>query len=656
MKNIINNRFSLFRRIFLFYLIISFVVRLALFIWSINSIEVTGNNLIRIFGLGMLYDIGVATFFTLPYAFFLLIVPSILVGSWFDRFATYFITSVTLFLMLFGFAGEFPFWEEFSNRYNFIAVDYLIYTYEVVQNINESYPIPLILLVLFGVIVLLFIFFSKKDVLKTTFSSRFSFSQRIPLFLVLILIGLLHLKFVNNKLAEWSDNTYHNELSKNGTYSLFSAYISNELDYNKFYKTIPTEKAYSLVKKELKQTNQIYTSRDDSSLQRLVKNDSTITPNIILVTIESLSASFLESFGNYKGLTPNIDSLAKESVFFTNIFATGTRTVRGMEALTLSTPPTPGHSIVRRPNNEHLFSIATVLRQKKYHLDFIYGGDGYFDNMNYFFGNQGFDIVDRDRGNPLSDNIETNRYPIPDSEVTFENAWGICDEDLYKQSLKRADEYFNKKKPFFQFIMTTSNHKPYTFSDGKIDLPKGNRSSAVKYTDYALGKFIKEAKNKPWFKNTIFVIVADHCASSAGKWEINVEKHHIPAMIYNSKTAPQKVDKTASQIDVMPTLFGLLDWSYKTQLYGKDILKMEPKEERALLGNYRTLGLLKNGLLTQLDDHQGVSQYKWNNTSNTLIPVSTDVDSLINITVSYYQTASERFKKGKLKESNKIEK
>ena len=160
-----------------------------------------------------------------------------------------------------------------------------------------------------------------------------------------------------------------------------------------------------------------------------------------------------------------------------------------MEALTLSVPPTPGNSIVRRPDNQNLFSVATIFKEKNYQPYFIYGGDGYFDNMNNFFGGQGFDIVDRNRGNPLSDDIKTQRFNIPDNEVSFENAWGICDEDLYKQSIKYADKSSKLNKPFFQFVMTTSNHKPYTFPAGKIDLPQGDRNGAVKYTDYALGKF-----------------------------------------------------------------------------------------------------------------------------------------------------------------------
>jgi len=320
-----------------------------------------------------------------------------------------------------------------------------------------------------------------------------------------------------------------------------------------------------------------------------------------------------------------------------------------MEALTLSVPPTPGNSIVRRPDNANLFSIASVLRAKNYHPYFIYGGDGYFDNMNNFFGGQGFDIVDRDRGNPLSDEIKTKRFAIEDHEVTFENAWGICDEDIYRQSLKYADQSSRQNQPFFQFIMTTSNHKPYTFPAGKIDLPQGDRNAAVKYTDYALGKYLAEARQKPWFRNTVFVIVADHCASSAGKWEINIEKHHIPAVIYNlGKT--EKIDRLTSQIDVMPTLFGYLGWNYDSSLYGKDINQTKIGDERAFLGNYRTLGLLKNNQFTQIDDRKKIKQFQVSTDEQSLREVKTKNNALVSETIAFYQTASVRYKNGKMKE------
>ncbi|WP_262696807.1 LTA synthase family protein [Chryseobacterium sp. 3008163] len=197
--------------------------------------------------------------------------------------------------------------------------------------------------------------------------------------------------------------------------------------------------------------------------------------------------------------------------------------------------------------------------------------------------------------------------------------------------------------------MTTSNHKPYTFPNGKINLPQGDRNGAVKYTDYALGKFISDAKKKPWFKNTVFLIVADHCASSAGKWEINIAKHHIPAIIYNLHQQPEKINRLTSQIDLMPTLFGYLGWNYNTSFYGKDINQTKIGDERAFIGNYRTLGLLRNNLFTQIDDRKRVKQFTVSGTDQALSEVNFKNEDLISETISYYQTASERFKNGKMK-------
>lgn len=649
---IFNSRFSTVYAFVLAYLVISFVIRSFFFVLSYQELELSFLNVISIIAFGFLYDFGAAIFFVFIYAMYLLFLPSKFIGSVVDKLLVYFILSLTLFIMLFSFLGEIPFWEEFNTRYNFIAVDYLIYTYEVVENINQSYPLPLLIsLLLFLCLALLYIFTVTKK-MRHTFIVKTAFKYRLLHFSVLFVISLFFIQFVNNKQSEISANTYNNEVSKNGVYSFFAAYRSNELDFKTFYASLPKKEAFQMIREELKQDNQAFLSSESTVFLRDTKSDTTgIKPSIILICLESFNADFMESFGNTKGLTPNLDSLASQSVLFTNMYATGTRTVRGMEAITLSVPPTPGHSIVRRPDNSSLYSIASVLRQKDYDMNFFYGGDGYFDNMNSFFGGQGFDIVDRNRGNPLSDAINTTRTNITDDEVTFENAWGICDEDIYAKVLQTADANYEKGNPTFNFVMTTSNHRPYSFPTGKIDLPQGSRASAVKYTDYALGDFMKKAQQKPWFKNTVFVIIADHCASSAGKWDITIQKHHIPAFIYNLPETPAvKVSRLVSQIDIMPTVFGYLNWNYSTALYGKDIRKMTKKEERALIGNYRTVGLLRNDIFTEINDRKQVQQYNWDAALKQMHKIKTTNKPLEALTISYYQTASERYKNGWMKE------
>ena len=650
MKKLFNGRFSTLFGVLSLYVFLAFVIRIILLIWSLKDLELNFLHILRAFFTGFVFDLTMGSLFLAFYAFYLLIFPKRWIGSLFDKIFTYFYLSLIFIIIYFSLLAEIPFWDEFGVRFNFIAVDYLIYTYEVVENINQSYPLPVIAVVLVGLIVLTFVLFKKLNIFKNTFSDKNSISNRlfytVPVLAIAIILSLV----MKNKQADFSNNLVVNELGKNGVFSFVSAFKSNELDYETFYPKLPEKEAYSIVKKNLLQENQKYTTAKYDDISRLTTGNNEQKPNIILIAIESFSADFLTEFGNKDHLTPNYEKLSNESIFFTNLYATGTRTVRGMEALTLSVPPTPGNSIVRRPNNQNLFSVSTIVKSKDYQPYFIYGGDGYFDNMNTFFGGQGFDIVDRNRGNPLSDDIKTRRFNIPDNEVKFENAWGICDEDLYHQSIKYADKNAKANKPFFQFVMTTSNHKPYTFPAGKIDLPQGDRNAAVKYTDYALGKFIEEAKTKPWFKNTMFIIVADHCASSAGKWEINIDKHHIPAIIYNLPQPPQRIERLTSQIDLMPTLFGYLGWNYTTSLYGKDINQTKIGDERAFIGNYRTLGMLKGNVFTQIDDRKRLKQFTVSgNEKQSLSEIKTKNQEMASQTISYYQTASVRFKNGKMK-------
>ena len=647
-QKIFDSRFAVLFSILSLYILFSTLIRIGFLFWSSKDLDFNLFYILRAFFTGVCYDFAVGTLFLLLYSIYLLVFPKRWVGSRFDKIFTYVYLAIVLLIIYFSLLAEIPFWDEFGVRFNFIAVDYLIYTYEVISNINESYPLPLIIFVLVVLIILTFVFLQKRRIFRNTFSDKRPISKRFALFSFLIPALILSL-ILKNKQADFSNNLVLNELGKNGTFSFFSAFKSNELDYETFYPKIDDKEAYSVLKKNLLQENQAYLSNKWDDISRTTKSDNEQCPNVILIAIESFSGDFLKAFGNKDNLTPNYDKLANESIFFTNLYATGTRTVRGMEALTLSVPPTPGISIVRRPDNQNLFSVATIFKEKNYQPYFIYGGDGYFDNMNNFFGGQGFDIVDRNRGNPLSDDIKTQRFNIPDNEVSFENAWGICDEDLYKQSIKYADKSSKLNKPFFQFVMTTSNHKPYTFPAGKIDLPQGDRNGAVKYTDYALGKFLADAKTKPWFKNTVFVIVADHCASSAGKWEINIDKHHIPAIIYNLPQKAEKINRLTSQIDLMPTLFGYLGWNYTTSLYGKDINQTKIGDERAFIGNYRTLGMLKGNIFTQIDDRKKVKQFTVKDSDKSLKEIKSKNSQLVSEIISYYQTASERFKNGKMK-------
>ena len=639
-----NCRLSTYKNLILQFILISLTVRCVFYGWAFSEIDFSIFNFLRTLMTGLFFDIGVISFFVILYAIYLLIFPNKWIGSIVDKIFTYFFYFLTTLILTFSFFAECTFWEEFQNRFNFIAVDYLIYTFEVVQNINESYPIPLLLLVVFVLVFIQYYSLRKRNVFKNTYTSKRTSKNRMVLVATLI-IPFIYGFYIDNNDVEWSKNRYENEISKAGIYSFFSAFKNNELNYIDFYKTQNLELSFRILKEKLKTTNDTLFSEEKYSIARTIKSYNPETkPNVIFICLESFNADFLKHFGNQKNITPNLDTLQKQSVFFENIYATGTRTVRGMEAITLSVPPSPGRRIVKRSNNKELYNIGDVFEEKGYSRTFFYGGDGYFDNMNNFFGSNGFDIVDRGRGYLFEDSFTAKRTNIKDKDIQFENAWGICDEDIYNQVIKEADMSFASKKPFFNFIMTTSNHRPYTYPENKIDIPSGSgREGAVKYTDFAIGEFINNIKDKPWFENTVIAIMADHCANSAGKWELNVGKYHIPALIYNLPNhSKNKILPQASQIDFFPTLFGYLGWEYTSSFYGKDINTSLPKNQRAFIGNYRKLGLLKANRLSILGDQNKSFFYKYDKETNTLEPKNETLKTLEEI-IAYYQTNDYRY-------------
>ena len=637
-------RYSLLLHFVIWFLILSQVLRIAFFIWQCNDVSWNLFNFLRTLLTGLFFDIGTVAFISIASVLYYTFMPNRWIGSILDRVLVSFFMSLTMFVLVFTFFAELTFWDEFKTRFNFIAVDYLIYTHEVVANIKQSYPLPLLI---GGVLLLTFLFlflFYKRQAFTTAFTSKSAIKTRLIVLTVTVIVSLFYGFFINNSQAEWSSNRYNSEISKSGIYSFFAAFRNNQMKYADFYTCISNDKAFSLVKEKLADSNSAYLKKGYSIHRKITDSiPSTENKNVVFILVESLSGSFLSEFGNKEKITPFLDSLAQKSILFENLYATGTRTVRGMEAVTLCIPPTPGQSIVKRPDNQDLYTICSVFKSRKYDCNFFYGGDGYFDNMNAYFGGNGFTIYDRGRGSVLSDKIKTVRHNINDNEVTFENAWGICDEDIFNKMLKTADTQYKSNKPFFNFVMTTSNHRPFTYPAGKIDIPSGtSREGAVKYTDFALKQLFKKAKTKPWFKNTVFVIIADHCASSAGKDEIDVANYHIPAFIVNlPENQNQKIGKQCSQIDLWPTIFSIFHWSYESNFFGKDVLAAD-FEQRALLGTYRKLVLMKKEKVMILSDQKKQAFYSWNKKDNSLTPVAIN-QHFLEETITWYQTADYLF-------------
>ena len=536
---------------------------------------------------------------------------------WFALFVVLYVGAI-----VFNGISEYFFWNEFGVRYNFIAVDYLVYTNEVVGNIMESYPVVPMTLGIVVVTLLITWYLFRRDLVQAEYLKGWRWKAVVAPAYIAALFAAIGLLNFNTRFQD-SGNVYVNELQANGLYKFYDAFVKNSLDYEQFYITRPEAEAEAFV-------HGVYGSTGDNLHAVSAGGGSEIRRNIVLVTIESMSASYMERFGNTESITPVLDSLYRLGMAFDRVYATGNRTVRGLEAVTLSLPPCPGQSIIKRPNNAGMHSTGALLREKGYNVTYFYGGNSYFDNMETFFSGNGYDIVDQKSYSP--------------EEITFANIWGVCDEDAYRKVIRTLGEQSQDGKPFFAHVMTVSNHRPFTYPAGKIRIPNDSKTRAggVLYTDYALGQFLAKASKQPWFDNTIFLITADHCASSAGRTEIPLHKYHIPALIFAPGfVAPQQIEGIVSQIDLMPTLLSLLDMDYDSHFYGRSIFDPD-YVNRAFIATYQDLGYLEGDTFTILSPVRRYEQYRVVPTEenpHNLEPAAQTDTTQLDRAVYYYQTS-----------------
>jgi len=602
-------------------------VRVGLLTLAYADVPRDAKTLASIFAVGWVYDLAFYSYALIPVALYVACAPSRWWRSRVNRALIHTAVVVTLYALGFIAVAEFLFWDEFQARFNFISVDYLVYRREVTNNIRESYPVWTLLAVLLLPTAAVYYWLRRR--LEPSLRGSEGWGRRMGILAAVLAAPALAFLFVDQGGRDIFANVYAGELASNGPYQFFAAFRNNELDYFQFYATLSADQAPPLIKRAVGETTASWGTDSGYDLRRWIDNPGTeLHKNVFLIMVESLSAEYLGSYGNTAGLTPFLDELAGQSLLFTHFYATGTRTVRGLESVSLSLPPTPGQSIVKRIGRETGFwSLGNVLRDKGYDTRFIYGGNGYFDNMNAFFAGNGYSVVDEPS--------------MPNEMISFSNAWGIADESLYDVALAQADQAHATGRPFFFHLMTTSNHRPYTYPESRIDIPSGSgRDGAVKYTDWALRRLFEQARTKPWFKDTLFVIVADHCAGSAGKVALPLERYHIPLLIYDGGATTGRIATVASQIDVAPTLLALLHMDYASAFFGRDILAMSAEDGRALISNYQSLGLYQHGVLSVLSPHRRMDEHLHPERDNPEVVTLSAPDDLTQQNIAYYQSAS----------------
>lgn len=310
--------------------------------------------------------------------------------------------------------------------------------------------------------------------------------------------------------------------------------------------------------------------------------------NLVIILEESLGATFVKSLGGVP-VTPELEQLKSEGWWFENLYATGTRSVRGIEAVISGFMPTPAQSVVKLSlAQQNFYTLASTLSEQGYQTSFVYGGEAHFDNMRSFFTGNGFaEVIDQQKiDNPV-----------------FVGSWGASDEDLFRAAHQHFTKMHQQGQVFFSLVFSSSNHEPFEFPDGRISLyeqPKDTVNNAVKYADYAMGKFIAQAKQSAYWQDTVFLIVADHDNRVYGSNLVPVEKFHIPGLILGAGITPKRITPVASQIDLAPTLLSLLGISAETPLIGRDFSKDDTSPGRALLQFDQYFALMEENNLTIL--------------------------------------------------------
>jgi phosphoglycerol transferase MdoB-like AlkP superfamily enzyme len=473
---------------------------------------------------------------------------------------------------VFSAVAELFFWEEYNSRFNGIAVYYLIFPKEVIGNIRESFdlryylpPIAVVVLLTYALIYRQLIAALKAPAVP---------GERLRALGLGAASAALAMPFIFFGPYEPVATRTVNELAVNGMHSALHAFFTNDSTYDGVYAGIAEAEALPLLQDMVKQDNTTnLAAPGERSVRRHVDNGPAPAKklNVVLILEESFGSVYFEDVFDpkqkdyWRTISPNWHRIAEDGQLFTNIYATGDRTVRALEAVFTSFPPIPGISTARRSGSEGMNSLPFLLKKFGYRTAFLYGGPTSFDNMGYFWKTIGFDRV-------------MGQSDIADQ--SFKTIWGVADELMFKEALARIDEMATEPGPFLFAALTVTNHRPFMYPEGRISFkPASNaRDNAAAYADWALGRFIDAARTKPWFDDTVFVMLGDHGPKVWGAAQIPIQAFRVPLVFFAPKhLKPGRNPALGSSMDVAPTLMGVLGLSYDSPFFGVD-LRRTPRD------------------------------------------------------------------------------
>jgi phosphoglycerol transferase MdoB-like AlkP superfamily enzyme len=611
-------------------LLLDALLRIVLVLSFGSKLDVAKMELPSILTRGLLNDLVTLPLLLFPVAVVLAVASRTIGRSKAGRAAITAFVALALFGRLYLACVEYFFFEEFSSRMNLVAVDYLMSPTEVMINIWESYPVARVLAITATVAI------GVALMLRGAIRADAERKGTIPNLLATLAFHAV-LAFTLPVVIPVTALAMHepraDQVCFNGVASFIEALRTNEISYSDYYRMLPEKRAFAIARHDVLEPNVHWANQLTSSLDRshLASPSPFAGRNVVVILEESLGCEHTGACGGTQGLTPNIDKFASEGIFWGNAWATGTRTVRGLEAVVTSLPPIPSRSIVKRPGSENVANWGKVMRAAGYHTSFLYGGYGTFDNMNHFFASNGFAVSDRTE---IQDPV-------------FGNIWGVSDEDLFSHALEYFDARSAEHRPFFSVVLSTSNHKPFTFREGVPGVPSkgGGRKAGVRYADFALGAFIREAKTHSWYHNTIFVVLGDHGSRVYGHGEIPLLTYRIPVLIFGEGVPHTVLSAPTSQIDVAPTVIGLLGLAYSAPFYGHDVIADRDPERPIFVSHNHDVGMLVGDRLAVLGLQGTSAVYRYDFATDQQTPIPFD-GPLVDRATATYESAFLLFSRG----------
>ena len=553
-----SNVFSMLK-IFLFWLVVFFINRLVFILYFFSDFSsIPFSEILATFRKGLPLDISMASYvMIIPVLMYLI---QQLIPYPFLKRTLFIYTVILLVLNSFISVFDLAIYRDWQSKLNYRAFHYLKYAGEGAgfTRISDDAVLLFIMLIQVGIGVYLYLRWTRPAIFYFPVQRRDVLAGVIVnlIMLPLLFLGIRggwQLIPINESSAYFSNHQIVNDAAVNTLWNAGKKMMegSDALAKNP-YRVMPEEKAREIVQR-------LYTPRQDSTVHVL----TTTRPNVVLFILESFTSDIIEALGGEKNVTPNLDTIIRNGILFTSIYSQGFRTDQGLAAIISAFPAQPDFSIIMQPEKSRKLNfLSKVLAHNGYHNSFYYGGELGFANMKSFLLDAGFTHL-----------TEKNTFSANEMNAK----WGAHDGFVFK---KQANEMQMENQPFFSVLLSLSSHEPF-------EVPMAPRfngddiaskfKNAAAYTDQSIGEYFQAIRNEPWYRNTLFIFVADHGhIEPRGRNPKEPARFHIPLIFYGDVIKGEfrgtKISNPGMQTDIAATLLRQMNLPAKQFQWSNDLL------------------------------------------------------------------------------------